>query len=80
MTTTPVDLDHLVAGALTRDVIIAYLVVRRERYPQSSGTYCAIEELIAGLARGDDEEAHKHGEFDDILCDRSRWPWTARKL
>jgi len=63
-------------GAVERqDIIVAYLVDRREQYDVSSGIYHAIGELIAGIQRGEHEAAHAHGEYDDILADRTVWPW-----
>lgn len=66
------------ARSEARDVALAYLLDRRAQYQESSGTYAAIEELISGIARADHEAAHAHGEYDDILADRTVWPWVRK--
>jgi hypothetical protein len=63
------------AVSTERDILVAYLVDRREQYTAASGIYCAIGELIVGIQRGDHDVAHAHGEYDDILADRTVWPW-----
>jgi hypothetical protein len=58
--------------------VLAYLLDRREQYPNDSGTYHAITELIDGLAREDHLVAYAHGEYDDLLSDLTRWPWVVK--
>jgi hypothetical protein len=52
--------------------VVAWVWDRREQIDPSSGTYEAISQLVAGLARGDHVEAWKHGELDDLKRNAER--------
>jgi hypothetical protein len=62
-----------------QNLVIAYLLDRREQYDESSGIYHAIGELIDGIIEGEHETAHAHGDYDDLLADSSTWPWKYKK-
>jgi len=57
---------------LTVRVIVAYIHDRREQYSKSSGSYDALCILGERIARGDAEDAYRHGELDDLLKEKRR--------
>jgi hypothetical protein len=60
-----------------RRSVVAWLLDRREQYPQSSGTYDAISQLAGTIARGDHAKSAEHGELDDLFPHVERMMRTA---
>lgn len=53
--------------AAARAVVVAFVRDRAEQYDQGSGICTALLKVAAAIGRGEHEEAHVHGELDDLL-------------
>lgn len=58
---------HPVSDPTSREIVLAWLLDRREQYEPSSGTFSAFDELIHEFSEGDDIERYSRAELDDLI-------------